>query len=114
MYSEFGVRWLLRRLNIYANAYYNYRKHRKADYYAHKEKVKAQIEEIYHEHNDVDGYRSMTVYLSRRGYTYSSTTIHKYMNVELGLCSIVRPKKPEYQRGKRNCSVPSQSRFANP
>ena len=42
----------------------------------------------------------MTVYLSRRGYTYSSTTIHKYMNVEMGLCSIVRPKKPDYEHGK--------------
>ena len=34
---EFGVRWLLRRLGICPNAYYNYRKHRKADYYAQKE-----------------------------------------------------------------------------
>lgn len=87
-------------LGIYPNAYYNYRKHRKADYYAHKEEVKAQIDEIYHEHNGVDGYRSMTVYLSRKGYAYSSATIHKYMNVEIGLYSIVRPKKPDYERGK--------------
>ena len=42
----------------------------------------------------------MTVYLARRGYSYSSTTIHKYMNTELGLHSIVRPKKPDYQQGK--------------
>ena len=28
----FGLRWLLRRLKICPNAYYNYRKHRKADY----------------------------------------------------------------------------------
>ena len=28
--EEFGVRWLLRRLKICLNAYYNYRKHRKA------------------------------------------------------------------------------------
>lgn len=96
----FGVRWLLKRLNIYPNAYYNYLKHRKADYYAHKSEVLAQIEEIYHEHNGVDGYRTMTVYLARKGYHYSSTTIHKYMNTELGLHSIVRPKKPGYERGK--------------
>ncbi|MDY4769884.1 MAG: IS3 family transposase [Lachnospiraceae bacterium] len=99
-HSEFGVRWLLNRLNIYPNAYYNYRKHRKADYYAHKQEVKTQIQEIYHQHNGVDGYRSMTVYLSRRGYHYSPLTIHKYMNVELGLRSIVRPKKPDDQHGK--------------
>ena len=38
--------------------------------------------------------------MSRRGYAYSATTIHKYMNVEMGLCSIVRPKKPDYKHGK--------------
>jgi len=42
----------------------------------------------------------MTVYLGRRGYHYSSTTIHKYMNRELGLHSIVRPKKPGTRPGK--------------
>ena len=36
----------------------------------------------------------MAVYLERRGYRYSKATIHKYMNKELGLRSIVRPKKP--------------------
>ena len=60
----------------------------------------AQIEEIYHSHNGVDGYRSMTVYLARKGYRYSPVTIHKYMNTELGLHSIVRPKKPRYEHGK--------------
>lgn len=90
----------MNRLNIYPNAYYNYRKHRKADYYAHKEEIKAQINEIYHQHNGVDGYRSMTIYLSRRGYNCSPATIHKYMSVEMGLRSIVRPKKPDYEQGK--------------
>ena len=60
----------------------------------------AQIEEIYHSHSGVDGYRSMTVYLDRRGYGYSAATIHKYMNTELGLRSVVRPKKPDYEHGK--------------
>ena len=96
----FGLRWLLRRLEICPNAYYNYRKHRKADCYANKAEVHAQIQEIYHIHNGVDGYRSMKVYLERRGYSYSTATVHKYMNTELGLHSIVRPKKPEYEHGK--------------
>lgn len=61
--DEFGTRWLLRRLGIYPNAYYNYRKQRK-------------------------------------GYQYSPATIHRYMNQELGLHSIVRPKRPGYERGK--------------
>ena len=41
----------------------------------------------------------MKVYLERKGYHYSFTTIHKYMNTELGLCSIVRPKRPDYDHG---------------
>ena len=42
----------------------------------------------------------MKVYLERKGYSYSATTVHKYMNTELGLRSIVRPKKPGYEQGK--------------
>ena len=42
----------------------------------------------------------MVVYLARRGYTYSPATIHKYMNTEMGLRSVVRRKKPEYVHGK--------------
>lgn len=100
-YKEvFGARWLLKRLGIYPNVYYNYRKHRKADYYAQKAEILAQISEIYHKHNGIDGYRSMNVYLERRGYDRSCTTIHKYMNGELKLRSIVRPKKPEVEPGK--------------
>ena len=97
---EFGVRWLLRRLGICPNAYYNYRKHRKSGYDAKKAKVLNEIKEIYHNHNGIDGYRSMRVYLERQGYHYSATTIHKYMNTELGLRSIVRPRKPGTKPGK--------------
>ena len=42
----------------------------------------------------------MTVYLARKGFHYSPITIHKYMNQEMGLYAIVRPKKPEYMHGK--------------
>ena len=94
------MRWLLRRLKIYPNAYYNYLKHRKEAYHANKAEVKEQIREIYHSNNGVDGYRSMKVYLERKGYNYSETTVHKYMNTELKLHSIVRPKKPKYEHGK--------------
>ena len=88
------------RLGICPNAYYNYRKHRKADDYAQKEAAKALIREIYHMHNGVAGYRTMTVYLARMGCHYSAVTIHKYMNTEMRLHSLVRPKKPGYRRGK--------------
>ena len=42
----------------------------------------------------------MAAYLERRGYCYSRTTVHKYMNKELGLRSIVRPRKPDTKPGK--------------
>ena len=42
----------------------------------------------------------MTIYLRREGHSYSATTIHKYMNTEMGLRSIVRPKKPGARPGK--------------
>ena len=87
-------------LDICPNAYYNYRKHRKANYDTQKSEVQAKIREIYHEHRGVDGYRSMTVYLARQGYRYSPTTIHKYMNAEMKLFSIVRPKKPVCRHAK--------------
>ena len=42
-HEEFGTRWLLRRLRICPNAYYNYRKHRKADYYAKKQQSRKRL-----------------------------------------------------------------------
>ncbi len=100
-YQEgFGVRWLLRWLGICPDAYYNYRKHRKTGYYVQEAEAKKQIEEICHGHNGVDGYRSMTVYLERRGYSYSQTTVHKHMNTGLGLHSIVCLKKQGTKPGK--------------
>ena len=96
-HKDCGVRWSLRRLDICPNAYYNYRK---ADYYTQKSKVQTQVVEIYHEHSGVDGYRSTSVYLARKGFHYSPATIHEYMNKEMGLHAIVRPRKPTYMHGK--------------
>ena len=59
-----------------------------------------QIKNIYHSHNGADAYRAMTVYLARRGYNYGPAAIHKDMNTESALHSIVRPKKPDYEHGK--------------
>ena len=44
----FGVRWLLRRLNIYPNVYYNYLKNRKKKSIQEKENIKNKIKEIYY------------------------------------------------------------------
>ena len=35
----------------------------------------------------------MTPYLKRAGHSYRTATIHEYMNTQMGLRSIVRPKK---------------------
>lgn len=59
-----------------------------------------EIKDIYHSHNGVNGYRSIRFYLERRGYSYSVATIHKYMNTELELRSIARPRKPGTKPGK--------------
>jgi transposase InsO family protein len=88
----------LRRLNIFPNAYYNYLKNKKADYHADKAKTLFEIENIYHEHEGVDGYRSMRVFLERKKIKLSALTVHKYMNRELKLYSIVRKKKPNYEK----------------
>ncbi len=81
------------------NAYYNYLKNRKSDYYERKAKIKEEIANIYHLHGGVDGYRTIHVYLLRKGISVSKTTVHKYMNTELQIFSIVRKKKPNYEKG---------------
>lgn len=65
-----------------------------------KEEILGTIKTIYHEHSGVDGYRSMQVFLKRKGYQLSRTTVHKYMNRELKLFSVVRRKRPGYTHGK--------------
>lgn len=39
------------------------------------------------------------MYLERKGFYLSNLTTRKYMNQELGLCSVVRRKKPGYRKG---------------
>ena len=103
----FGTRWLLRRMGIYPNAYYNYRKHRKSTRQARKKQILDKIQTIYHNHKGVDGYRQMREYLERQGIALSALTVHKYMNTDLGLISIVRRKRPEYRRGKPHKVFPN-------
>lgn len=52
---KYGVRWLLKRLNILPNAYYNFLKNRKSEYHKRKKKIKHEIVDIYHSHNVTDG-----------------------------------------------------------
>ncbi len=94
------MRWLLRKLGICPNAYYNFLKSRKSEYHKKKESIKASILEIYHSHGGVDGYRTVQAYLRRQGTNVSRLTVHKYMNTELQLFSVSRRRKPSYARGE--------------
>ena len=105
--KTFGVNWLLRHFNIYPNAYYNYLKGKKAGYRLQKARIHRKISRIYHENNGVLGYRSVRVFLSRKKIYLSTTTVHKYMNKELGLMSVVRRKKPNYRKGKAHKVFPN-------
>ena len=99
---EFGVNWLLRRLQIVPNAYYNYLKNRMAEYRSRKDHIYKKINDIYHESNGVLGYRSMRIFLERKKIYLSNATVHKYMNTVLGLMSVVRRKKPNYKKNLLN------------
>lgn len=98
--TEFGLRWLLRRMQIHPNAYYNYRKNLKATYQRQKAEILEEIRSIYHELGGVVGHRNMQIFLRRKGIYLSKTTVHKYMNQVLRLRSICRRRKPGYHHGK--------------
>lgn len=46
------------------------------------------------ESNGIAGYRRTRIHLTRKGIEFSALTVHKYMNTELDLRSIVRRKSP--------------------
>ena len=86
---------MLDKFNICPNAYYNYLKYRKAQYYETKIETLNKIVKLYHANDGVPGYRMVRDYLKLEDIIYSYSTIYKYMK-ELGLRSIVRAKKPVY------------------
>ena len=90
---------MLKRFGIHTNAYYNYLLGKKTGYYEQRKKACAAIKKIYHDTEGVLGHRNMKIFLSREGFSISKTTIHKYMNKQLGLKSICRRKKPGYKKG---------------
>lgn len=90
---QYGLRWLLQRMNVYPNAYYNYLKDRKSAYRSKKKMIKTRIATIYHENHGILGYRQMQIFLKREGVTISALTCHKYMNTEMHMYSITRKKK---------------------
>lgn len=96
---EFGTRWLLRKMKIHPNAYYNYKKNRKSAYLEQKKIIQEKMLQIYHEYSGNPSYRMMQIYLRRAGITLSHTTVLKYMQ-ELKIKSTVMPRKPSYKKGE--------------
>ena len=86
-------------MDICPNAYYNYRKHRKNAGKRAKASTLKLIEKIYHESGGKPGYRMMKNLLGNKGIHLSATTVHKYMNKELGLKSVTRKAKRRYCKG---------------
>ena len=94
-----GINWLFRRLDVYPNGYYNYKKHRKSTKKKGKASVLKKIEIIYHETEGKPGYRMMKTLLENKGIYLSVQTVRRYMNVELGLKSVTRKRKHHYYKG---------------
>ena len=98
-HSEFGLRWLLKRMGIYPNAYYNYLKNSKAEYHRQKNETLSEIKSLYHGFGGIVGHRTMRIFLKRKGISISKTTVHKYMNKELRLHCICRRRRSGYKKG---------------
>ncbi len=73
---------------------------RKSKYRCEKSRILAIIAKVYHATNGVVGYCTMSVFLERKHIYLSKVTVHKCMNKELGLKSIVRRKKPSFVKGR--------------
>ena len=96
--KNFGTRWLLRRMGIFPNAYYNYLKQNKVAYRAKRSEIYREIKDIYHEFGGILGNRSMRVFLARKQIFSSKTTVYKYMNKGLHLQCVCRRKRPGYKK----------------
>ena len=97
---------MLKRLEIYPNAYYSYLKDRKKQYRLKKQKVQFRILDIYHENGGTPGYRQVRDYLALEGINYSALTIHNYMR-EMHLYSITRKKNPYKNPGGESIIYPN-------
>src|SRR5665647_300724 len=106
-YEIFGLRWLLRKFNLCPNAYYNFLKARRSVSQSSKQLACKEIESIYHKTMGILGHRTMKIFLSRRRINLSKTTVHKYMNKELMIKSVLRRNKPGYVKGQPHKVFPN-------
>ena len=92
-------------MNVYPNAYYNYRKHRKNAKQKRKAFILKTIDRMYHEFGGRPGYRMMQQLLVNKDIHISAQTVHKYMNSELGLRSVTRKARYRYRKGAEAYAV---------
>ena len=76
-------------------------KHKKKTYHAQKKKILKIIENTFHEHQGIPGYRMMQKLLEQKGIKRSKLTVYKYMS-DLNLRSVVMRKKPKYVKGEQH------------
>lgn len=84
----------------------NYLKGKKA-YDIQKKKACSKITQIYHENHGRLGHRNMRIFLELQGIILSKVIVHKYMNKELAIHSIVMYKRPSYIKGHTHKIFPN-------
>lgn len=94
-------------MGISPNAFYNYLKQKKSDYFSRKASIHNEIQSIYHETGGILGHRNMRIFLLRKGISLSKATVHRYMNKDLRLLSICRRKRPGYKKGQSHKVFPN-------
>jgi hypothetical protein len=70
-------------MGICPNAFYYYLKKKKSEYLARRADIHREIKTLYHETGGILGYRSMRIFLLRKGISLSKATVHRYMNKDL-------------------------------
>lgn len=87
-------------MKLRINSYYNYFKGKKDTYRVNKKKIYELVDEIYHEAYSIPGYKTMKIYLKRKGIFLSKLTATKYMNKDLKIKSVTQKKNSKYIYGK--------------
>lgn len=105
--DTFGLRWLFRHFHMSPNAYYNYLKDKKSGYREQKQKTCEEIKNIYYANHRIIGHRGMKIFLARKGIRLSKTTVHRYMNQELGLHAVTMRKKRAHAHGEKHKTFPN-------
>lgn len=74
--KQFGARRLLKRMQIYPNAYYNYLKNKKWKNNQNRVRIQKEITRFSHEYDGISEYHSIWTFLKLVGAFLSKTTLH--------------------------------------